>query len=76
MTSVEYDLLKREPHAIEVCPRCGTPAPELLRGQVLRSKRFLWVLWRRPYCAVICHGCRRIIGWESPPKLNKKGKST
>jgi len=64
---IECELLLREPYAIEKCPKCGTLAPEFMRGQVQRSKRFLWVLWRRPYCAVICHGCKEIIGWESPP---------
>jgi hypothetical protein len=68
---VECRLLEREPFAVEKCPKCGTLAPEFMRGQVQRSKRFLWVLWRRPYCAVICHGCKEIIGWESPPNAPK-----
>ena len=64
---VEFTLLEREPHAIEKCPNCGTLAPEFMRGLVQRNKRFLGFLWRRPYCAVICHSCQKIIGWESPP---------
>jgi hypothetical protein len=48
------------------CPRCGTVSGGFMRGQVQRSKRFLWILWRQPYCAVICHTCKDIIGWEAP----------
>jgi len=65
---IEYELLRREPYAIEKCPKCGKLSPEFMLGQVQRSKRFLWILWHRPYCAVICHECKKIIGWESPPK--------
>jgi hypothetical protein len=31
------------------------------------------VLWRRPYCAVICEHCRTVVGYESPP--TEKGKA-
>ncbi len=63
----EYVALKDAPYALEVCPKCGTPFPEFLRGCVQRSKRFLGFLWKRPYCAIICHGCKEIIGYENPP---------
>jgi hypothetical protein len=64
---IECKLFEGMPPAIDQCPYCGQEAPEFMRGQVQRSKRFLWVLWRRPYCAVICHSCKQIVGWESPP---------
>jgi len=72
---IEFKLLEKEPYAIEVCPNCGQRAPEFMRGLVQRSKRFLWLLWKRPYCAVICRNCKEIIGWESPPKeaVEQKG---
>ena len=62
----EVELLRSYPYVFEICPKCGERFPEFLRGQVQRSKRFLGFLWRQPYCAVICHGCKRIIGWEQP----------
>jgi hypothetical protein len=62
----EVALLNNKSFAFERCPKCGTCFPEFLRGQVQRSKRFLGFLWRRPYCAVICHACKQIIGWEAP----------
>ena len=68
MMPIEYELLKNRPYAKEVCPKCGAGCPEFMRGQVQRSKRFLHILWKRPYCAVICHKCKKVIGWESPPK--------
>jgi predicted nucleic-acid-binding Zn-ribbon protein len=73
---IESDLLAREPYAKERCPKCGAICPEFMRGQVQRSKRFLWVLWKRPYCAVICHRCKCIIGWESPPSLEVPAQPT
>jgi len=63
---IECEQLNRQPCAVKKCPKCGTLFPDFMRGQVQRSKRFLGILWRRPYCAVICHGCKKIIGWESP----------
>lgn len=65
---IECVQLKDEPFSFEKCPKCGAGWPEFMRGQVQRSKRFLGFLWKRPYCAVICHKCKNIIGWESPPK--------
>jgi len=67
----EYMLLKEEPFFKELCPNCGARFPEFMRGMVQRPKRFLGVLWRQDYCAVICHECKNIIGWESPPSINK-----
>jgi hypothetical protein len=62
----ECTLLKHYPYALEICPKCGASFPEFLRGQIQRSKRVLWILWKRPYCAVICHVCKEVIGWEQP----------
>ena len=60
---MEVELLRGYPYARETCPKCGTPFPEFLRGQVQSD----WRRWLRlPYCAVICHGCKEIIGWEKP----------
>jgi len=70
---LECTQLRGAPYFYEACPRCGEPFPEFMRGQVQRGKRFLWVLWRRPYCAVICHKCKRIVGWESPQLSTSQG---
>ncbi len=60
---VEYEQLKGAPYAKEVCKCCGEPFPEFMRGLVQST-------WRRwlglPYCAVICHACKQVIGWEKP----------
>ena len=64
---IEVLLLAHEPYPVERCPICALPFRAFLRGQVQRSKRFLGVLWPRPYCAVICQGCKQIVGWEAPP---------
>ena len=59
----EYEQLRRYPYAREKCPKCGTMFPEFQRGLVQSA----WRRWLRlPYCAVICHGCKEIIGWEKP----------
>ena len=64
--NIEVDLLARMPYAREKCPKCGQWFPEFLRGQVQRGKRWLWIGPRRAYCAIICHKCKEIIGWEKP----------
>ena len=63
---IEVELLKRAPLSREQCPKCGAEFPDFLRGQVQSSWRRLLGL---PYCAVICHKCKRIIGWEKPAAL-------
>lgn len=61
---IEYEMLRNVPPAMKECPVCLEPRPDFLRGQVQSSwRKFL----RLPYCAVICHCCRNIIGWERPP---------
>lgn len=59
----EYTLLKNKPYAKERCQKCGQSFPEFLRGQVQSAWR---KFFRLPYCAVICHACKEIIGWEKP----------
>jgi hypothetical protein len=60
---IEYKQLASYPYAKEVCQKCGQPFPEFMRGQVQSG-------WRRffglAYCAVICHKCKQVIGWEKP----------
>jgi len=60
---IECELLRGAPYAKEECPQCQQPFPEFMRGQVQSTLRRLFGL---PYCAVICHGCKQIIGWEKP----------
>ena len=64
---IEYKLFMNVPLSDIKCPRCKVSSNGFMRGQVQRSKRFLSFLWRRPYCAIICHVCKDIIGYESPP---------
>jgi hypothetical protein len=59
----EYDLLKSKPYAREICPKCGAEFPEFMRGLV--QSRWRKILGMK-YCAVICHKCKEIIGWEKP----------
>lgn len=59
----EYEKLKGAPYAKEECPKCGGAFPEFMRGMVQSGWR---KLLRLPYCAVICHHCKEIIGWEKP----------
>ena len=60
---IEYARLSGEPHRFAKCKHCGEPYPEFMRGQVQSA-------WRRffgmPYCAVICHHCKKLTGWEKP----------
>lgn len=60
---IECEQLRNAPYAKEECPKCGERFPEFMRGQVQSG-------WRRAiglnYCAVICHGCKEVIGWEKP----------
>ena len=66
---IECRLFMNVPLSDIKCPRCGVSSNGFMRGQVQRSKRFLGFLWRRPYCAIICHVCKDIIGHESPPNV-------
>jgi len=68
---IEYTLLKdKAPPTGLSCDQCDpfggrelTPRDLFMRGQVQST----WRRWLRlPYCAVICQGCKTIIGWEKP----------
>ena len=60
---IECEQLRHMPYALDRCKHCNAAIPEFMRGQVQS-----W--WRRilglPYCAVICHECKEITGWEKP----------
>lgn len=60
---LEAETLRRYPYAREKCSKCGEPFPEFMRGQVQSTWRKFFGL---PYCAVICHRCKQVIGWEKP----------
>ena len=60
---IECEQLAVMPYAREKCRHCGAGFPEFMRGQVQSAlRKFL----RLPYCAVICHECKEITGWEKP----------
>jgi hypothetical protein len=60
---IESEILRNYPYAREVCCKCNAQFPEFQRGTVQSSfRKFL----RLPYCAIICHECKNIIGWEKP----------
>lgn len=63
---IECVLLRNAPHTVKKCKHCGAENPDFLRGQIQSS-------WRRffglAYCAVICHRCKKLTGWESCEKL-------
>ncbi len=67
---IEATLLDGAPVSLASCPRCGdSPFNPFLRGQVQRwpySWRTLWlpVGPARPCCALICWGCKDIVGYE------------
>lgn len=60
---IEWEQLRYAPPALKKCKYCSAPNPDFMRGEVQST-------WRRilrlPYCAVICHRCKRLTGWEKP----------
>jgi len=60
---IECEQLRGAPYAKEECKHCGEPFPEFMRGQVQSTWRRLLGL---RYCAVICHKCKKLTGWEKP----------
>ncbi len=64
----EYSALARRPALEGTCSECGAPLEYFLRGLVQRGARPWWRFWgpERPYCAIICHACKEIIGYEHP----------
>ena len=72
---IESDMLRNQPLDARKCSVCDVSSDGMMRGQVQRSKRFMGVLWRRDYCAVICSSCLGTIGWESPREKPDDSKS-
>ena len=67
---IEFTQLKNAPSPLDSCPKCGVePFEPFMRGQVQRAERtlFSWPPFKwRPYCALICYGCKDIVGYEAP----------
>ena len=62
--SIEAAQLKDKPEMFEQCPKCGArPFKASTRGE-LQSAFRKWL--RRPYCAVLCSACKKIVGYEKP----------
>lgn len=66
---IEASMLRTAPYSKEKCQKCGARFPEFLRGMIQSSIRKFFGL---AYCAVICHNCKRIIGWEKPSDHQEK----
>lgn len=71
---LEAITLALKPAPLLECPSCGArPFEPFMRGQVQRTGWSLLVerfrAWRQKreveYCAVICHACKEIVGYES-----------
>lgn len=60
---IECEQLRNAPFAREKCKHCGSGLPDFMLGQVQSTWRRLL---RLPYCAVICHKCKKLTGWEKP----------
>lgn len=67
---IECAILDQLPQPLVVCPNCGArPFEAFLRGQVQRYPWTWRTLWLpigepRPYCAVICWQCKKIVTYE------------
>lgn len=60
---LECSQLDGAPEPLLHCPKCGKPFESFLRGMVQSWWRQLFGL---PYCASICHACKKVVGWEEP----------
>lgn len=76
MSGLGHDAVEREradkrrfPPSDRCCSRCHAhPFDQFLPGFVVRWGRFWWAPWRtRPRFAVICRGCKAVVGWEWEP---------
>jgi hypothetical protein len=69
---IECSILDKQPEPIKTCPKCGcTPFETFMRGMIQRRKRKWWLFGERwPYCAVICWGCKEIVGYEQPEEAS------
>ena len=65
-TAVER--LRKMPTPFFNCPKCHKEFEPFLRGLVKRGERWFWIGPRRDYCALICRSCKKIVGWETPPR--------
>lgn len=63
---IECILLEGRGVSLANCPKCEAPFEPFLRGQIQRSRRKWLIGPKRHYCALICRGCKEIVGWESP----------
>lgn len=59
----EAEQLEGAPYALEECKHCGEGFPESMRGEIQSSIRKFFGM---KYCAVVCHYCNQITGWEQP----------
>ena len=61
---VEFSMLDGKPPPFAEFPCCGAkPFDQMMRGLVQASR---WWGLRKRYCAVICYGCKEIVGYEDP----------
>ncbi len=66
---LEAIQLENAPVPFKTCPKCDAPFEPFLRGMVGRSPRtlFSWPPFKlRKHCALICSGCKEIVGHEAP----------
>ncbi len=66
---IEVTLLDGK-RSLDECPACGDrPFRPFLRGQVQRSSR-TWFGFgkRRPYVALICWSCKKLVAYEDPKR--------
>lgn len=57
-------MLSLAPHPLNTCPNCGRVFWPFMRGQVHRRKRKWLIGPKRPYLAIICYECKKVLGWE------------
>jgi hypothetical protein len=56
------------PASLQRCPHCNAaPFEPFLRGMVTRTFWLPWTWKRRDIWAVICRGCKGIVGYEAIP---------
>jgi hypothetical protein len=70
---VESLILEGQPVPFTRCPKCAARFRPFMRGQVQRRPWRIVLAWwppirivERPYCALICAVCKRIVGYEAP----------
>ena len=64
---IEFEILRHQPPPLAKCPKCGAePFIPDHRGCIQR-RQYTPLGKRQDYCALICHSCLEIVGFESPP---------